>query len=364
MGIKSIDNYRIIRIILSTIQFQYTECMSDDFLSIYQKMGVKEFASFVKVADRHIVLPSWLVALENVHIPRDMFDHYEKFKSAVVLLNEDRNQNIIAECQTVSSHLSDIGGNIIFIKGCAGVLSSFYPSMETRVIGDIDILLHESAIPAAVGKLNAAGYQFIEKPLSELDNESPLDRHHITPIQTPSRKYLLELHYAFVKGQRNWPNISELLSESVAIPGWGNAGVPTAAGSATLAIAHSALRGEIMGMRKLRPRDMVDFIALTTSGSFCLETLYRQAERAGYGADVRWFIRACELLCGFKTERYAPIKLGFMDTVRAHYQIFVMLHPKMALWLRRLGCFFTNKSVRIRYLRLIRRGLPPGGDPT
>jgi Uncharacterised nucleotidyltransferase len=89
----------------------------------------------------------------------------EKYLAAVLLLNAQRNQQLILVIRRVAQALNAIGIVPILFKGAAHLVSALYPSQGLRVAGDIDLLLPVGRALDIGKALKQAGLSAEETPV-------------------------------------------------------------------------------------------------------------------------------------------------------------------------------------------------------
>ena len=117
------------------------------------------------------------------------------FLFAVESVNRDRNASILTELKHAVALLNGVGINPVLLKGVAYLATGIYPDPAARYIGDIDLLVPESQIPAAVEALTSNQYQ--------RDTNDPFGpfRHHHPPLHRVGRAQI-ELHHSLGLGKR------------------------------------------------------------------------------------------------------------------------------------------------------------------
>src|ERR1700728_5169691 len=88
-------------------------------------------------------------------VPPDIID----FLSAVEALNQERNIRILNEVKFAGRLLNQVGIEPVLLKGVAYLAMGIYPDPATRYLIDIDILIPETQLQAAVETLVHNGFE-------------------------------------------------------------------------------------------------------------------------------------------------------------------------------------------------------------
>lgn len=81
-----------------------------------------------------------------------------KLLATLNLLNQDRNRTILAQVKRLTAALNRAGIKPIALKGLANILAGVYPSLGTRFLADVDLLVPEQQFATAVSVLHHLGY--------------------------------------------------------------------------------------------------------------------------------------------------------------------------------------------------------------
>ena len=154
--------------------------------------GKVPWEEFVWTGSSHYVLPALYTAFERNGIlpllPDDLTEHLRN----IYTLNAARNKRIIQQCLQISRLLSAANIRPVFFKGAALLLMGLFPGDGDRLMEDIDILLPEAEIPAALDILLKGGY--VPHPVEEGKDGTYTDHHHLPPMYHPGEVATLEIH--------------------------------------------------------------------------------------------------------------------------------------------------------------------------
>jgi hypothetical protein len=120
----------------------------------------EDWLDLVKVGSSHLVLTTIYCRLKQkqlLHIlPKDL----ETYLHDLTAINRNRNTTIFRQIDALSQLLKTNNINHVFLKGAALLVAGYYNDFGERMIGDIDILVENSAIKKASALLIANGYQY------------------------------------------------------------------------------------------------------------------------------------------------------------------------------------------------------------
>lgn len=113
---------------------------------------------FVKIASDHLVLPTIYVNFREhkmlEFLPVELNQHLQYIYN----LNVDRNRKILFQIEELNALLSEADICPIYLKGAGNLLDNLYPDIGSRIMGDIDFLVHENEFLKAVDVLVNNGY--------------------------------------------------------------------------------------------------------------------------------------------------------------------------------------------------------------
>jgi hypothetical protein len=157
----------------------------------------------VKLSTAHYVFPALYCNLKRAsflsYLPKELVE-YMKY---ITNLNRERNEEIIAQAKELNTLLLEHNITPIFLKGTGNLLEGLYDDIAERMVGDIDVLIHENDIKVAHRLLNNNGNNInFSKSLhrhlpriKDFNNISAIEIHRKLLIE----KYTKEFNYDSVK---------------------------------------------------------------------------------------------------------------------------------------------------------------------
>lgn len=154
--------------------------------------GSIPWESFVWMGSSQFVLPALCSSFLRNGIapllPEDLAEHMKE----MLRLNTERSRRIIVQCRHINGLLAPAGIRPVFFKGAALLLTGLFRDPGDRMMEDIDLLLPEGDIPAALELLTAEGY--LIHPVKEGAEGKYADHHHLPPMYHPGHIATLEIH--------------------------------------------------------------------------------------------------------------------------------------------------------------------------
>ena len=154
--------------------------------------GSIPWESFVWMGSSQFVLPALCSTFLRNGIapllPEDLAEHMKEMHR----LNAARSRRIIVQCRHINGLLAPAGIRPVFLKGAALLLNGLYRDPGDRMMEDIDLLLPEGDIPAALELLAAEGY--LIHPVKGGAEGKYADHHHLPPMYHPGHIATLEIH--------------------------------------------------------------------------------------------------------------------------------------------------------------------------
>lgn len=152
--------------------------------------GAVEWEKIVSISTAHLVFPALYLQLKSSGLlpllPPDLVEYMEEFTA----LNRERNAQIIAQAREISLLLNRHNLTPVFIKGTAHLLDNLYKDIAERMVGDIDILVHETDMERAAAVLTDAGY----KPLYAHIPENVVIQKHYPRLVKDGHIAAVEIH--------------------------------------------------------------------------------------------------------------------------------------------------------------------------
>ena len=151
--------------------------------------GRLAWESVIELASRHLVTPALYQAFAAKGLLPGLPVDVRSYLEAVHELNGERNRRIAGQLQELLAALNATGIEPVLLKGVAYLAADLYRDPAARVIGDIDLLVLDDQLAAAVAALKAIGYT--EAAPGEF---SFAEHHHHTPLVRDDDVAALELH--------------------------------------------------------------------------------------------------------------------------------------------------------------------------
>jgi hypothetical protein len=277
----------------------------------------------VEAASNHHVTPALACyAAGSPAFPPDVSDYLD----AVLTLNNQRNERILAALARAASALNTIDIEPVLLKGAAHVVGAIYPSSAFRVLGDLDMLVPEARADEAAACLQRIGFLPGGSPL-------PAKHHHLPTLCDPETEAGVELHIAVVQRPRQ---------PIVPVP-WFIERTPAAAfrgarvrlPDATRAIAHIVVHDQLddegYQRKRIDLRQLLDLAIIRTRHDSAIDwaELDRRFGAAGVGDVLATYLHFAEVLLG----QSAP-HLSGASRANAVAQLRRVIVPDMVSWLK------------------------------
>jgi hypothetical protein len=213
------------------------------------------------LASSELILPTIYPRLSAFNLLPTLPSSLTDFLFATTELNRERNAAILSDAHTAVLILNRAGIEPVALKGLAYLLAGIFPDAAERFLLDVDLLIPEAQIPAAIQTLAAAGYT---TPPLALDRVAAF-RHHAPPMYRSGGGVSIELHHCIGLGlpQRILP-ADEILKHAavVTLENGARVRLPSPEHLVTHLIVHSQVR-HAYGERIWPPlRGMYDLLCL------------------------------------------------------------------------------------------------------
>ncbi len=159
-----------------------------------------DWRALFRLATAHLVAPALYATLAGrgqlTEFPLDIRDALD----GLYQLNDQRNRRLRAILHDTVRLLNQAGIEPLLLKGAIALLPDQYPHAFARMLGDLDLAVAPTELPAAVAALESAGFY----PAPNLDpvRWSPADHHHAPPLFHPSGEGYVELHHDLFRAPR------------------------------------------------------------------------------------------------------------------------------------------------------------------
>ena len=156
-------------------------------------LGQAEWQDLIGAAARHLLTPQLYERLSTCPDRLEILEtHLQRMRKSY-LANGVRNQLIYRDLGEVLRVLQEDGIAVIVLKG-ACLAATVYPNISVRFMCDIDLLVREADLRAAVNSLQKIGYAF-RKPFDLDEHEKPAtSAKHLPPLHKGEHPRI-ELHW-------------------------------------------------------------------------------------------------------------------------------------------------------------------------
>ncbi len=142
------------------------------------------------LAGIHLVTPTLRHALHGKGLTDRVPDDFRQFLDVVYQANLERNQSLRSQARSAIRLLNSVGVEPIPLKGVVGLLTGNEEGLGSRMMADIDFLIHPDAIELSREKLVSEGYY------SEVQESEFAGWHHSAPLSHRNERAPIELHRA------------------------------------------------------------------------------------------------------------------------------------------------------------------------
>ena len=148
----------------------------------------------IKLSSKHYVLPVLYLKLKKSALLSTLPSDLVLFLNKITLENEKRNREILRQIIAIEELFLIHRLKPIFIKGSGNLKQNLYPNIGERMVGDIDILFHNSETQKAQKILLKNGYTPIY--------EGPyIKNRHLKRLSSPNHIASVEVHDEIVSGK-------------------------------------------------------------------------------------------------------------------------------------------------------------------
>jgi hypothetical protein len=309
--------------------------------------------TLVATAASEGVLPAVFPQMQRLgfasELPSEVLDFFSSFQQ----LSLERNRAILAEAEEIGGLLSGCGIEAVFLKGIAYLLTGVYADPCERYLSDIDILVPETQLRAAVKALRDAVY--VESDSRAIASAG----HHHALLYRPNQLTPgIEVHRSIglAACEALLPACDVLFhSKSWNIAGSG-VRVPSLEHLIIHHVAHSQIHQEYCERISPSLRSMYDFLLLTRQFKSIdwAEIEQRFSRQRQYGTLALYLLRVHAIL---GAELPFPVRQNWLTDVRRYRRQALRTMPK----LRRADPIYIFRSCALPRLRLLPYLLPVSG---
>lgn len=158
----------------------------------FKKLDETDWPQILKIADRHLVLPSLYWSLKKLETLSLCPQKLQNLLFQSYQLNIARNKMLQEQALNIGECLSKNDIEPLFLKGMAGLLNGIYPDSGLRIMGDIDLLVPKETYTECINLIKEAGYRNLQGFDPNFFN--PDIRHHAHPLVHDDAISCIEVH--------------------------------------------------------------------------------------------------------------------------------------------------------------------------
>jgi hypothetical protein len=130
---------------------------SDELRAMVCSRGI-DWQQVVGDASDHYVLPAFAAALRDLDLIPALDEELGAFLDAVHAANAERNRELRAELAAAVAVLNRAGIEPVLLKGAIRLADGLYPDEGWRILRDLDLLVPQASLAAAMRAFQEAGY--------------------------------------------------------------------------------------------------------------------------------------------------------------------------------------------------------------
>ena len=130
---------------------------SEELRAIVHNRGV-DWEHVVGYASGDLVLPAFAAAATDLGLSESLDRELGAFLNAVHAANTERNNELRDELSVVVHALNRVGIEPVLLKGAIRLLDGLYPDDGWRMLRDLDLLVPQASLTAAIQALASVGY--------------------------------------------------------------------------------------------------------------------------------------------------------------------------------------------------------------
>ena len=277
-------------------------------------LGEEFWIDFTELADNNLVTSAvWpaLLSADLVSItPADFQDYFR----AAFEWNVARNKAIENELARAIAALNGRAIVPILLKGAAYIKERIYPEIGARILGDLDILIEEDDLDAAVEVFVSLGYQPAGRPGRDYRHH-----HHVEPLKHADRQAYVELHREAIAEPLTsiLPAKKIVLDYQIRKEGSLTYAVPSPTHAATISFLHSQIIDRCNATARVNVRSVMDISLLNAKYARAIDwnDILANVTIHGLEKPLRNYIFALERLTGLVIEACSSNGIG----QRFHY---------------------------------------------
>jgi hypothetical protein len=306
------------------------------FIKLCEKSSI-DWIQFVSICSDNLILPTIYLKFRSCgiteYLPEEVIEHL----SEIYELNKKRNTEILRQIKYVTSVLNKNNIFPLYLKGAGNLLDDLYSDVGERIMGDIDLLVHENDFIPSVILMLDNGFLCVENNTEINIRESK----HYPRIYHPDFICDVEIHRMPVEKMNiDWFNSNIVYSEKKKVKTMNGCFVQSNKHKIIHNFIHDHLEHQEFGNinKKIPLRDIYDLYLLSKGyplNSVISEIKY-QEKAIGYFAFVKYVYRLDDNF--FAKKNFAFRILKMKNDLNLDSVIFRWVYPR-----------FHYRKVRNRY---------------
>lgn len=320
--------------------------------------GTIDWQAVAQYANCSGMAPALHWSLDSKGLSHLIPEQFRAYLDEVYRFNRARNEELREQLLEVVLLLNGIGVTPLLLKGAAALIAELYPDHGIRFMWDLDLLIPEEQLEAAVAILMANGYSVPATYAGGPGGTGWRERHHYPPLWRTGAPAAVELHRRVLPAnldllppgavwKRSWLFSSSLLpGASVALMS------PT--DELIHCFAHSELAHKNHYYERIDVRHLHHFACLCHRHreEFDWQQLESFKNHSGYGDVFNSYLYLAERL--FRVQ--LPLSGRFSPEAVRHYRRITGSRHGLAAWrrlgrmlLREIDCMFSENRLRQAY---------------
>jgi len=265
-------------------------------------------------------------------------------------LNTERNTALLAQIEAVALCLNAIGVQPLLLKGASHLATDLWPTIGSRLLGDIDILVPKASVDATFHALEALAAKGVQDPGHP---ELTAQYKHLAPIEGAGGNAAVEVHHSILPA---WAEdiftAEEVMSRSSEVQlGRSLVRIPSPTDRILIAMLHGPIGTGTYFAPVLQLRDLLDinFLAARYGNEIDWKSIAQRLDAAGWPTLLEITNRALLRVTGMP---YPFVEGSFFSRLDAARWFWQLEHPTAVQmgWAINLG-------------RKAMRGIRLGGEP-
>ena len=171
------------------------------------------WASFVSLCSNHLILPVLYLKFKAHDIIAYLPKELSEFLNEIYQLNLIRNHQILKQLHEICKLLNENGIYPTVLKGAGNLAGHLYSDLGERMMGDIDLLVHEEDYLPAAHLLERDGYYFSIEALNNIKRAKHYPRLMKSGVPADVEIHRIPVNQPYIK----WYNTEIIDTEKKAI---------------------------------------------------------------------------------------------------------------------------------------------------